>query len=206
MNINLLNKLLAIDDSFKHKLTIVTPHKFSYRNFNYNYKKNKELLDRYAKKYLIQELSKITRKTLELKEYKLLNKNDLVQMKENFLAIVSFEVITPKSKLYEEWYEKDRYIHFHYVFSKIIATNNEQNEKLINKLEKEVLTAYTAKLERLKKVGKIKKYELKPYIPYQEYVKEHPDKASFISYILKESDRAIYPYPFFSQALDPFIK
>ncbi len=206
MNINLLNKLLAIDNSFKYKLTIVTPHKFSYKNFNYNYKKNKELLDRYAKKYLIQELSKITRKTLELKEYKLLNKNDLAQMKEHFLAIVSFEVITPKSKLYEKWYEKDRYIHFHCVFSKLIAFNNKQNKELINKLEEEVLTAYTAKLERLKKAGKIKKYELMPYIPHQVYILEHPEKASFISYALKESDRAIYPYPFFSQALDPFIK
>lgn len=197
MNKDLLNKLLAIDDKFSYKLTIVTSNKFSFKHNNLN--KNKELLDRYAKVYLIKELSKLTRKTLEKKDFKLLNKIELEQMEEHFYCITSFEAIKPE--LNDLSKQKDRYIHFHYVFSKAISFNYPQNKELTNKLEKEILTDYKAKLDRLKKDGKIKSFELKPYIPHKDFIKEHPDSASFISYTLKEADNSIYPVPFYSKAL-----
>ena len=96
-----------------------------------------------------------------------------------FLCIGSFE-----------YRKTDRLIHYHYLFSFI---------------DNSVIKDYQIILERWKKDKIIYDFELKPYIPYEIYKKDHVECSSFSSYILKEADNELFPIPFFSKDLTNLI-
>lgn len=85
-----------------------------------------------------------------------------------------------------EYRNSDRLIHFHYIFSHI--ANN-------------VIKEYKTMLARWKKDNRIYSFNLEPYIPHKEFIKDNPNSLSFISYILKEGDNPLFPFPFYSQDL-----
>lgn len=183
---------ISLDSYFKYKLTIVTPYKFNFHNSL----KNKRLLEQYCFNELIKPISKIIRKKIDKdKRFNKIDIKDLIPIDKHFLAITSFEMR-----------ETDHLIHFHYLFSNFIKSKNNENNSIIDKLEKEIFNLMNKQFKHQLKMKEIKDYQFDYYIPYSEYLKNNPYSMNYSDYILKEFEKGIYPIPFFSKELKRELK